>query len=163
MAHKKYPVSVDFIVELIEHSFHKQSWHGAILKGCLRGVDAQKALWRPSETRHNIWEIVLHCAYWKHRVRHRFMPDDTAKFPKKGSDWIAVSYSGDEKSWKEDKALLTKTHQDMIAAVKTLSDSDLIKTPPGSKVNNLDLLYGIAYHDIYHAGQIQLLKRLHQI
>ncbi|MBD3381434.1 MAG: hypothetical protein GF404_04475 [candidate division Zixibacteria bacterium] len=161
MAKKQSPVTVAFVVELIEHSFRKKSWHGAILNGSLRGVDAQEALWRPSEKRHSIWEIVLHCAYWKFRVARRFTPGKKDKFPRQGSDWFAVSYSADEKSWKSDKKLLKNTHQELIEAVKQLTNDELIKTPPGSKINNLDILFGIAYHDIYHAGQIQLLKRLH--
>lgn len=161
MTRKQGLVSVEFILELIEHSFRKKSWHGAILNGALRGVDAQQALWRPSEKRHSIWEIVLHCAYWKFRVSRRFMPDNKDRFARKGSDWIAVSYSADENNWKNDKNLLKETHRELIEAVARLTNDELIKTPPGSKVNNLDILYGIAYHDIYHAGQIQLLKRLH--
>ena len=80
-------------------------------------------------------------------------------FPLKGSNWFprpAVTLT----SWAEDVALLEQMHRTMRAAVAGLSPADLEAKPAGSKVSNLDLIAGAAAHDVYHAGQIQLLKRL---
>jgi hypothetical protein len=51
-------------------------------------------------------------------------------------------------------------HRRLRTAVAELQDEDLDKVPEGSKTKIVDLVLGVAYHDIYHAGQIQLLKRL---
>jgi len=48
----------------------------------------------------------------------------------------------------------------MRDAIAQLTSADLLKKPKGSKVSNLAIVMGIASHDLYHAGQIQLLKRL---
>jgi hypothetical protein len=63
-------------------------------------------------------------------------------------------------AWQSDLELLEQTHQSMRAAIARLSASDLQKKPKSSKVTNLDLILGIASHDVYHAGQIQMLKRM---
>jgi hypothetical protein len=57
-------------------------------------------------------------------------------------------------------ALLDDVHRSLVAAIGKLATSELYKTPPGSKVSNFALLSGLAAHDLYHAGQIQLLKKL---
>jgi hypothetical protein len=68
----------------------------------------------------------------------------------------------DNHSWRDDIMLLESAHQSLRAAVADLSPRDLWHMPAGSKVSNAALLTGIAAHDVYHAGQIQLLKRLSQ-
>jgi hypothetical protein len=65
-----------------------------------------------------------------------------------------------DKALKADVALLGDMHRALRDAVSGLSPRDLAATPAGSKVSNLALLSGVAAHDLYHAGQIQLLKRL---
>lgn len=66
----------------------------------------------------------------------------------------------DEAAWKSDAALLKDTHERLREAVAGLTSGDLAHKPAGSRVTNLELIAGIASHDLYHAGQIQLLKRL---
>jgi hypothetical protein len=64
------------------------------------------------------------------------------------------------RAWLEDVTLLEEMHQTMRAAVASLDPQDLQHVPTGSKVSNAAIICGIAAHDVYHAGQIQLLKRL---
>ena len=63
-------------------------------------------------------------------------------------------------AWKADLELLENTHRTLRDAVASLRPADLARKPKGSKVSNLALVTGIAAHDLYHAGQIQLIKRL---
>jgi hypothetical protein len=65
-----------------------------------------------------------------------------------------------EVAWREDLALLDDQHVRLREAVAAVNPSQLSVTPAGSKVSNLSMIWGIANHDVYHAGQIQLLKRL---
>ena len=62
--------------------------------------------------------------------------------------------------WEADVALLEQTHRALRAAVAEVRPADLDVRPPGSKVSNRAMLVGIGAHDLYHAGQIQILKRL---
>src|SRR2546422_3774234 len=66
-----------------------------------------------------------------------------------------------EAEWKTDLRLLLDLHAKLKRVISELTSKDLAMIAPGSKVRNVDLLTGIAAHDLYHAGQIQLLKRLH--
>jgi DinB superfamily len=62
---------IHVLLRLLEEAFQKQAWHGPNLKGSLRGLTAEQAAWRPDPTRHNIWELAVHCAYWKYAVRRK--------------------------------------------------------------------------------------------
>lgn len=147
---------------LIDQAFDHKSWHGTNLKGSIQGLSAARAAWRPAPARHSIWEIVLHAAYWKYVVRRRLLGEKRGSFPLKGSNWFdrPTPRAADEKSWKSDVSVLVETHQSLREAIVSLPAKKLRYTPPGSKVSNLALITGIAAHDLYHAGQIQLLKRL---
>lgn len=154
------PISV--LLQAIDQAFDHRSWHGTNLKGSIRGLTPAAASWRPAPQRHNIWEIVVHAAYWKYIVRRRLIGEAKGSFPLSGSNWFERPTVGPPtpSSWKADVALLTEMHRGLREAVAQLDEKKLSFRPAGSKVRNLDLITGIAAHDLYHAGQIQLLKRL---
>ena len=146
---------------MIDQAYNKSSWHGTNLRGSLRRLTAAQAAWRPGSGRHNIWEIVVHAAYWKYAAARRFTGDTRGSFPEKGSNWFRrPTGEPTDEAWKSDLRLLDAMHASLRNAVMELSGKDLSRTPPGKKVSNFALLSGVAAHDLYHAGQIQLLKRL---
>ena len=151
------------LVAIIDQAYNKPSWHGTNLRGAVRRVTARQAAWRPSPRRHNIWELVVHAAYWKYAATRRFTDAARGSFPHKGSNWfprpIDAAHAGD-KAWRSDVELLDEMHARLRTAVMRLSPRDLARTPAGRNVSNFALLSGVAAHDLYHAGQIQLLKRL---
>ncbi len=153
---------VQLLLRIINQAYEKKAWHGPNLRGTVRGLAAAQAVWRPSPKRHNIQEIIVHAAYWKYAVRRRLLGEKRGSFPLKGSNWFPRRKGEAERLWKDDCALLDSEHRKMWKAIAALNDDDLEKTPPESGVSNAMLIYGIASHDLYHAGQIQLLKRLHQ-
>jgi len=104
---------------------------------------------------------MVHAAYWKYAATRRFTGGARGSFPLKGSNWFKRPQETTEKAWKTDVALLDQMHREFREAVEKLSTRDLAVTPPGKKVNNFALISGIAAHDLYHAGQIQLLKKLY--
>jgi hypothetical protein len=156
------PSTLDQLLAIMDSAYDRRSWHGTNLRGSIRGLSARQAAWRPSPRRHNIWELVVHAAYWKYTALRRFTGAPRGSFPLTGSNWFERREGLSDRAWGEDVALLERTHQSLRAAVAQLTPSDLAKTPRGSKVNNFALLSGVAAHDLYHAGQIQLLKRLFQ-
>lgn len=158
-AEPRTPNDINTLLALIGQSYDHRAWHGTNLRGSIRGLTVQQALWRPSPHRHNIWEIVVHCAYWKYIVRRRILREKRGSFPLKGSNWFRRE-SGHDHDWKADIALLESTHRSLLEALATVRPRDLSARPRGSKVDNLAIIMGIASHDLYHAGQIQLLKRL---
>jgi len=150
------------LIRSLDQAFDHNSWHGTNLKGSIRGIDCETASWRPSPSRHNIWETVVHAAYWKYIVRRRLLSEARGSFPLEGSNWFRrpIRADGTEKEWKADRQLLVNTHKSLREAVAGFDPRELYDTPAGSKVSNIDLIMGIVAHDLYHAGQIQLLKRL---
>ena len=151
------------LLAIIDQAYNRPSWHGTNLRGSIRRVSAKQAAWRPGPKRHNIWEIVVHAAYWKYAAARRFTGGGRGLFPLKGSNWFRCPVDdahATDNAWREDVALLEQMHETLRNAVMRLSPVDLARTPAGKKVSNLALLTGVAAHDLYHAGQIQLLKRL---
>jgi uncharacterized damage-inducible protein DinB len=149
---------IGLLVRMIDEAYEKKAWHGPNLRGSIRGLEPQKAAWRPGANRHNIWEIVVHAAYWKYAVRRRILGEKRGSFPLKGSNWFVRPASLTQEAWRDDITLLEDMHRKMRSAVADLPPKDLQKIPRGSKVNNAAIIYGIALHDVYHAGQIQVIK-----
>jgi hypothetical protein len=153
------PTALEVLLALLDSGYDVRSWHGPNLRGALRGVNADLAAWRPAPGRHNIWEHVVHAAYWKYAVRRRLRGEKRSSFPLKGSDWfVRPDESG--RTLADDLALLGEMHTALREAVAALSPAALLGTPVGSRVRCHALVAGVAAHDVYHAGQIQLVKKL---
>jgi hypothetical protein len=152
------------LLEILDRAYDRVSWHGTNLRGSLRGLTAARAAVRPAPGRHNIWEIAVHCAYWKYTVRRRLLGEKRGSFPLKGSNWFARPAGREgatEAAWRADLELLQETHHSMLEAVRALAPRELPRPVAGSRsVTHRMLVSGIAAHDLYHAGQIQLIKRL---
>lgn len=150
------------LLSAFDQAYDRQSWHGPNLKGSLRGVSAARASRRPAPGRHNIWELAIHTAYWKYAVWRRLTGARRGSFPAAGSNWFERPAAGqsDQAAWRQDLKLLDDTHRQLRAAVAALTPRDLVRRAPGSKFTNADLVSGITAHDVYHAGQVQLIKRL---
>ena len=151
---------IKLLLEIVDQAYVKKAWHGPNLKGSIRGLTAKDAAWRPAPGRHSIWEVVVHAAYWKYAVRRRIRGDKRGSFALKGSNWFRRPDLQTEEAWKRDIELLEREHAIMLDAISELSPSQLYESARGSKTSNAVLIYGIACHDVYHAGQVQLLKRL---
>jgi uncharacterized damage-inducible protein DinB len=162
MADAQENPGIALLLQLLDQGYDHESWHGPNLRGSVRRVGVTEASWRPGEGLRSAWEIVVHCAYWKYVVLRRLTDAPKGGFPRKGSDWIARPGGKNPESWQEDVALLDRIHADMRAAVASLSDADLSFAPEGSGVSNAMLLSGIAQHDVYHAGQIQMLRQAYR-
>ena len=141
------------LLEILDQGYERKAWHGPTLRQSLRGVPAQVAAWRPGEKRHNIWEIAVHAAYWKYRVRRRLRGDKPGSFALKGSNWFQRPVELSEKAWRADLTLLESEHRKLRQALVDYLAGKTRKVP--AKV-----IFGIAFHDVYHAGQIRLLRRL---
>jgi len=153
--------AVPLHIEAIDQAYDTQSWHGTNLRGSLRKLTLDELCWRPAPGRHNIWEIVLHAAYWKYAVRRRILGEKRGSFVEKGSNWFVRPVEVTEAAWKADLRLLQAMHDSMRTAITGLSASDLNRKSRGSRHTNAFMITGVAAHDLYHAGQIQLLKRLY--
>lgn len=153
--------SLELVLAGLDEAFDRRSWHGTNLRGSIRGLSARDAARRPAPGRHNIWEIVVHAAYWKYTVWRRLTGQKRGSFPLKGSNWFRRP-AGDstERAWKADVDLLVTMHRNLRRAVAQLAPDDLDRRVPGGAITIAWLLRGVSAHDLYHTGQIQLIKRL---
>jgi hypothetical protein len=151
----------EVLLRLIDEAYNRSAWHGPNLRSSLRGVTSAGAAWRPGPGRHNIWEIAVHAAYWKYAVRQRLVGGKRGSFGERGSNWFAGRAKPDEAAWRRDLRLLEQEHRQLRQAIAAIGAGRLRQARKRGKGRPLgDHVVGIAFHDVYHAGQIQLLKRL---
>jgi len=145
------------ILALLDEAFSKKTWHGPNLRQSLKGVTAKQAAWRPAPGRHNIWEETLHTAYWKYAVRRRLEDGKRGSFVLKGSNFFPRPEKGraTEAAWRTDRAILDNEHRALVQTARKV-----LQLPRAKK--HLRMLYGVAFHDVYHAAQIRLLRRLQE-
>ena len=147
----------DLLLIQLDRAYNRRSWHGTNLRGSIRGLSARDVVWRPAPARHNIQELVVHAAYWKYAVRRRLAREPRGSFPLHGSNWFSRDVA-DERQWRGDVRLLDDMHRQLRAAIGSIDLKRATLLDRGE--TPLSLIAGIIAHDLYHAGQIQLLKRL---
>ena len=160
--------TTELLLASIDEAFDKRSWHGTNLRGALRGVTPGQGAWRPAFARataapaHNIWELMVHAAYWKYDIRRRLTGEPAHSFALDGSNFWARPLEGTPGEWRRDLRLLEDEHVKLRAAVAAFPASRWPRKAPGKPFNFEGLVRGVAAHDLYHAGQIQLLRRLQE-
>ena len=151
---------IGLLLHLLDEAYGKAAWHGPNLEGSLRGVNARQAAWRPAKGRHNVRELAMHAAYWKSVVRRRLTGEGKGHFPIAGSNYFDLP-APTEKTWRDEREILDRQHRALRAAVAAFSPDRLESVLPGTRKRTaLREIAGIAMHDVYHAGQIQLVKAL---
>jgi hypothetical protein len=148
---------VELLLILLDQAYEARTWHGPNLRHALRGVDLETALWRPQPGRHNIWELTLHCAYWKYISAKALRGDKSrSNFPRKPANFASPLEKPTLKAWKEDLGLSEKYHLELCQAVAALKPGDLDKK--SGRWTLAEHAFGAANHDTYHAGQIRLRR-----
>ena len=162
MVNNKPHPQVALLLGILDDAYDTKAWHGPNLKSCIRRLRASEAAWRPHPDRRSIADMVVHAACWKYAVRRRLRGDKRGSIALKGSNWFKLPEPLAESVWRGYVALLETEHRALRQVVATLSHRQLDQIPKGSKFTTAAMIYGVAAHDVYHAGQIQLLKRLAQ-
>jgi uncharacterized damage-inducible protein DinB len=147
------------IADQLRRAFEGEAWHGPAVLEILDGLGAAQAAARPIPAAHRIWEIVLHIAVWDDAARRR-MAGQVVQ-PAAHEDWPEVTDTSPA-AWQRALEHLKQTHDALLAAVGACPDSRLAEKVPGKEPAYYTLYYmlhGIAQHELYHAGQIALLKK----
>ncbi len=138
------------LLQNLDSAFDKAGWHGPNLASSIRGVTARHAA-QSIGGRMSIWQQVLHAAYWKQRVINLLIA--TQPFPRKGANWPLLPNELNERTWKADVQLLHEIHRNLRRVVEQIDSSRL-------NDKTIKLILGSAAHDLYHTGQIRLLRRM---
>ena len=148
------------IADQLSRAFAGDAWHGDSVFEILEGVTAAQASARPIKNAHTIWELVLHIAAWDNAVLRRLggvavTLSDAENFP-------AVT-DASETAWRKAVAEVRRVHDELVEAVSVLPDSRLDEKVPGKEGAHYTFYYtlhGVVQHELYHAGQIALLKKM---
>ena len=144
------------IDEQLRRAFEGQAWHGPSLRELLAHVTAEQATAKPVPGAHSMWEIVRHIAAWHEGVRRRLEGERVELSAEE--DWPPVA-STPEAAWQEALAVLERTHTELRRTMSRLTDARLQELVIGTDDSVEVMLHGLIQHDLYHAGQIALLKK----
>ncbi|HEX3143496.1 MAG TPA: DinB family protein [Pyrinomonadaceae bacterium] len=151
-------MEIDRILDQLKRAFEGGAWHGPSVKEVLHGVTATQAHARPLGNAHSIWELVQHIAVWEDVGRRR-LAGDPAEVPiSSPEDWPPAE-DASEAAWDQAKAALERGHQSLVEAISRVPESRLNEPILAGKSTVYVTLHGVIQHDLYHAGQIAMLKK----
>lgn len=145
------------IEDQLQRAFEGNAWHGPAVRELLADMTAAQALGRPLTNAHSIWEIALHMATWE-RVVHRRLQGETVIDLPTEQDWPPVRDTS-EASWRQVVRDLEQANHDLRAAIGQMTEARLADIAPGKDHSVYVMLHGVIQHDLYHAGQIAILKK----
>lgn len=141
----------------LKRAYQGEAWHGPSLRELLDGVTAEQAAARPIPSAHSIWELVHHIIAWE-QIAKRRLEGDPVKNPPDEMNFPPLAETS-EAAWNATLQALEASNQDLRNAVKKIDDAKLEEIVPQAPYSNYALLHGVIQHDLYHAGQIALLKK----
>lgn len=147
---------IERILDQMDRAFSGDAWHGPSLAALLDCVSAEEAAKRPISQAHTIWEIVHHISAWNGIVQRRLADEHVEATPE--MDWPAPPFAS-EAAWKRTLESLRESRQRLRRTVEQLQDARLDEKPSGSRDSRYILVHGLIQHDLYHAGQIAVLKK----
>jgi|SRR5579862_278284 len=150
------PSEAALIADQLHRAFYGEAWHGPSLIELLTDVDAATAAAQPLAGAHSIWELVMHIAAWDNAGMVRL---EGKKCQPAGSDNFPPVSKPTEAAWRKTVAETKRTHDRLVKMVAGLPDSRLRDRVPGKRYDFYHMLHGIAQHELYHAGQIAVLKK----
>ena len=151
---------VDRIKDQFRRAFEGEAWHGPSVLALLNGVTAQQAAAHPIPGAHSIWELTMHIEAWE-RACLRRLNSDPARLTDE-EDWRPINDKSDA-AWESTKQQLLETHRELLEAIAKLEESRLnepiIRSADTPYSSVYVTLHGGVQHDLYHAGQIAMLKK----
>lgn len=148
---------VERIRDQFERAFEGDAWHGPSVLSLLDGVTAAEAAAHPIPGAHSIWELTLHIAAWEDACRRR-LEGDPAQLTD-SEDWPAVNDTSDA-AWESTKRELIDTHRRLLSAIAEIDETRLSQPMiTAGEASVYVTLHGGVQHDLYHAGQIAMLKK----
>ncbi len=147
---------IERIHDQLRRVFEGESWHGPSVREALAGVTAAQAAAHPIPGVHSIWELTLHIAAWEDIARRRLGGEKVDATPE--MDWPPVGEVGDA-AWASAIDQLSRGHAALRETITRFDPAKLDLAPSGSSSTAYVLMHGAIQHDVYHAGQISLLKK----
>ena len=160
MAGRRIDPRIKLLVQGLDAAYLNRGWHGPVLRNVVKGLPAELAHRHPVPGRHSVWALALHTGYWKYTVRRRITGDTDLVFPRPGANFPQVPTWPESDQWAADLRLLDEEHDLLREAVLALPALRLDRKRPKSRWTYSEEVQGAAAHDLYHAGQMMLLRRM---
>lgn len=144
------------IADQLRRAFYGSAWHGPAVLELLEGVDAATAAAKPFGDVHSIWELLLHIEAWDRAGLIRL---SGTKCQMTGAKNFPPVTTVSDAAWRDAVTHVKRTHDELVKTVASLSLSRLRDQVPGKRYDFYHMLHGIAQHELYHAGQIAILKK----
>ena len=151
------PTEIDLIVDQMERAFEGDAWHGFSMSEILTCITADQAAAHPIPEAHSIWEIVLHTSVWQRTVRERLQGKPIVSLPDE-EDWPPVTDTSSS-AWTTAARELRAEYELLRKEALQWRDRELGETIEGQRYTVYEMLHGVIQHNLYHAGQIALLKK----
>ena len=149
---------IERILDQLKRAYEGEAWHGPSVREALAGVTAAQAHARPVANAHSIWELAHHIAVWENVGRRRLSGDRAAIEISSPEDWPPADDTN-EAGWEQAKAALDRGHQALVEAIANVPESRLDEPVFEGMSTVYVTLHGVIQHDLYHAGQIAILKK----
>jgi hypothetical protein len=143
---------IERIKDQLRRSVEGDAWHGPSLRELLANVTADEAAARPVAGAHSIAEITGHVAYWFGATRRRLAGE--LLLPTEPEQWPASPLA-----WQAQRTHLETAFGELMGALGRLTDARLADPIAGKPYHAYFQLHGLVQHNLYHAGQIALLKK----
>lgn len=148
---------VDRLEEQLRRTLEGEAWHGPSVLELLAGVSAAQAASHPIAGAHSIWELVLHLRSDYDLVLRRLAGDGHPLTA--AEDWPSCP-AATEENWRQTVRELELRNERLRQAVREFPaerlDELLVPEVPYTAYAQF---IGVTQHNLYHAGQIALLKR----
>jgi len=149
---------IERIQDQLKRAYEGNAWHGPSVREVLDGVTAAQAHARPLANGHTIYELVRHIAVWEDVGRRRLQGDPADVEISSPQDWPRPNDTSEE-AWTQAKVALDRGHQALVEAISNTAESNLDEPVYEGKSSVYVTLHGVIQHDLYHAGQIAILKK----
>ena len=149
---------IERILDQLQRAYEGSAWHGPSVREVLAGVTAVQAHARPLGNAHSIWELVQHIAVWEDVGRRRLTGDRAQIAISSPEDWPPPEDTS-EAAWEQAKTALDRGHQALVEAIARTPESRLDEPIFEGMSTVYVTLHGVIQHDLYHAGQIAMLKK----
>jgi uncharacterized damage-inducible protein DinB len=147
---------IERIADQLKRAFEGEAWHGPAVMEIIEGITAPQAAARPVNGVHSIWELVLHIAAWERAVLSRLLGDRAQLSTEE--DWPVVAETSDE-AWERTRENLERGNNELRLTILHLDESRLYEPILEGMPSVYGTLHGVIQHDLYHAGQIAILKK----
>ena len=153
-------MTIDQLIEEYTEVFEGSPWYGESIQKTLKSIPYELVNEKRSPQEHSIADICLHMLNWRKFVIEKIKGHETFDIVlNTNADWEAEVFLESPQAWQKLQDALQASQLALVTLLRSKPEEWLEQQVAGKEYHNLYMLRGIMQHDIYHLGQIRLIKR----